>query len=830
MMKRLLIVGAAVLSLPLAGGEFVLVRDHQPEAVIVRDADASGTLDRHIEFFNAELSRCAKTALPVVKEAGADRNRIIFRLEKRPITERDAFAIDFPDARTLRITGTEDSVRWAFNHLLEQEIGIRWLLVPMKGLYGPEINHYPQLKDVVLKAESFSDRPAVSVSRAVDWRVTGFMANWNGFRRTADSHMTAVDVFPVYKYAENSSWPQEILPVIDGKKLVMKKPAKPLSPNPYIAKGGYDQRWQPCWSHPETARLAIENILENLKKNPQKEVVNLDINDNGGCCQCGECLKAVGDKRNMCGYPDYSELYWGWVNKVADAVTKQYPDVLFSAFAYTEVLNPPSFKLNPRVFPRLCIELSPLIDPVWGEKRLELIRDWCDRAEMLDLYDYMRGIRFFLLPRIYFRSHSRILADMARQYKLRGAYLETDQTAFQGPQQALILKMLWNPDTDVEAFLEDWCEHAVGKKAAPYLREYYQRWEDYWTGEDIRKTAWYKTVRNAYMQLGECNTHTYALKKGDLKKFRALMEKVVELAETPEQKNRAQVLMQAYEYSELAATAAFSEIIPPEGRLLSADNALELLEALPEALQAAEKFRKHPLLPFNSNQGKSMLAAANGSIGLVIPFLNDPKVRERAEKYSNDPAIPATLRAQFKIWLGFKADNLIENGSFEEDKPLAEPQWTRPMEGERDDRYASDGKYAFRTGNGYYVLNAKMEPDKNYLFLCDVYLEKGSGEGRFSYHLGPAVGQIPQNWFYGKDLIPTGGTWNTYSAVVSHPAREGRMVDNLIIRLWLDKFESNEPVWIDNLRLYCLDDFDLSAPPSEEKNLFQKFWSFLFGD
>ena len=49
MMKSLLIVGAAVLSLPLAGGEFVLVRDHQPEAVIVRDADASGTVDRELE-------------------------------------------------------------------------------------------------------------------------------------------------------------------------------------------------------------------------------------------------------------------------------------------------------------------------------------------------------------------------------------------------------------------------------------------------------------------------------------------------------------------------------------------------------------------------------------------------------------------------------------------------------------------------------------------------------------------------------------------------------------------------------------------------------------
>ena len=203
-----------------------------------------------------------------------------------------------------------------------------------------------------------------------------------------------------------------------------------------------------------------------------------------------------------------------------------------------------------------------------------------------------------------------------------------------------------------------------------------------------------------------------------------------------------------------------------------------------------------------------MLAAAMGSVGLVIPYLKEPRVRKLVAKYADDRAIPSALRAQFNIWLGFKAKNLIENGSFELDKPAFSRQSSR--KGSRDDRHASDGKYSFRIGNGYcyYSINVKMEPGKKYLFLCDVYIEKGSSEGRFSYRLGPSIGMEPRNWFNVNGRIPSGGTWNTYSTIVSHPPRKGRNVDTLQIQMWFEKFEQNEPVWLDNIRLYCLDDFE----------------------
>ena len=271
--STLALFGAAlVLALTVSASDFMLVRDSKPEAVIIWDDSDSKELEAHIQFFNEELERCTQTVLPVVRTAENDLNRIVFRLEKRPLQQMDSYTIDFPDAKTLRITGTETSVRWAFNHLLEQELGIRWLYSPMKGVYGPEINHYPQLKNASVKAEAFSDSPAVWLTREGDWHIINFSLNWNAKRRIEFVHGVALDVFPVYKYAVDGSWPQDILPIVNGKKKVLKKAKAPISKNPFLAKRGYDSDWQPCWSNPETTRIAIENILEILKNDPGKKI------------------------------------------------------------------------------------------------------------------------------------------------------------------------------------------------------------------------------------------------------------------------------------------------------------------------------------------------------------------------------------------------------------------------------------------------------------------------------------------------------------------------------------------------------------------------------
>lgn len=787
--------------------EFVIARNGKALVSVVENPLVKNAQ----EYLVQEAGACG-VALKVVSSSFPGK-KILFKVKRSvSVLQEDAYSITFPDDNTLVIHCSEISARFAVNHILQKAFGIRYFFAPqlrnktLKDLYSRQINEYPVKKVVALEQKTFSDDAVTKISRNADWRIWDFASNWNGKVNVKVVHMMAIDVFPVYKYARDNSWPREILPVLNGKKLSLKKAPGNLSKIIYVAVRGYNNHWQPCWSHPATTRIAIENILQILQKDPARKVINMDVNDNGGYCQCKDCLKAVGGKRTMNGMMDYSELYWTWVNNVANAVTKKYPHVIFSCIAYREVITPPSFPLNKNILPRLCVELASMVNnDFWYKKRMELFRQWSQRAASLDVYDYIHGPMFFALPRIYFHGHVKILRDLIQNYKLRSIYFESDAvTAFQGPYQQLLMRTLWDASLDVDQFLKEWCTDAVGKKAAPCLMEYYRLWEQYWTGKEIQKTAWYQSVGSVYMQLGEVNTHLYALKKGDLQRFRACMEKVVAYAQTPGEKRRAQVLMDTFRYSELAATAAFAEILPPDGRIRNAREALALLKALPGSLKAASLLRKHSMrsIPQIKNMSERVITAGMASLGKVVPFLKEEKVRAEVLRLSRDKNIPSVLRGQFKIWLGAKAKNLIENGSLEKELLPLKPLWSSRLAGKKSHLFASEGKYSFCTGNGYYRLHPPMQPEKTYLFLCDVYIPKGSNEGRFSYKLGPSRGMVPRTWVSETDLVLSGGSWNTFSNLVSYSGE----VDNLFIQLWFRKFERNEKIYFDNLRLYCLED------------------------
>ncbi|MBR4674614.1 MAG: DUF4838 domain-containing protein [Victivallales bacterium] len=806
MTHRKIFLCAVAFLLPLAvfaASDFPLFLDGKPAAALVMPETAGETFQKAVSFFNDELSRCTGAKLPQFSESVENLGRITFKLHDRPQTEIDAFSITFPDQNTLQIEGTELSVRWAFNHILEKHADIRWFFPPIKEWYGPEINHYPPKKEISVPRQSFSDSPAVNLYRCASWS-NSIAENWNRNMLMHGVHMMSLDVFPVWKYAPMQSWPKEILPVLNGKKYLPPKPAKlPLPKNPYLAKRTYDSHFQYCWSNPASVRIAVENILEILKNDPSKRLINMDVNDNGGFCQCETCLKLVGDKRNSIGRLDYSEVYWKWVNEVATEVSKQYPNIIFRGIAYTEVLNPPSFRLHKNVLPVICMELVVMTDPKVGPLKQKMLDEWTQKAAMLGLYDYAYSERFFLLPRVYFRQHARLLKNLIKNHNLRYAYFESDgRTASCGPQQQLLYRLTWNPDLDVDEFLKQYYADCVGEKAAPYLNEYYSFWENYWTGEEIRKTQWYGSVSSAYMHLGERSTHTYALKKDDLKYVRSLIEKVVKLAEIQDQKLRAEAILRTYEYYELAAKAAFAEIIPPDGKLRNAEQAAELLRAVPEAIRALEQYQNHPMCDFASDKGKNLAASCYGSVGKVYDFIKAPIVIAELRKLAERKDLPLNLLGQLKIMLGAKPRNLIANGDLEEAELPMVPLWSDTLPGERDATHASNGKYAYKMHNGAFLVHPKIEPGKTYMFLCDVYLQNPEVEGKVNFKLGPSKGLTPRSWINKLDQIPTAGTWNTYSETVTgHPNG-----DSVQIQIWLRNFDRNNPVWIDNLRLYCLED------------------------
>ena len=793
----------------LCGEElFTLVRDGAVNAVILRNSDRSA--DGEIRYFNDAVYRCIRKRFPLVLQAKPGQNVIEIHLRKTAFAHDDEFKIEFPAKNRMRITATRQSLAFAFNHLLENYFGVRFLFVVTRETpFKEDVNHFPAVKNAAVPVKSVSKKASYNLNRQIDWKSVGWQKRWNTKVGLNAPHMMAYYSFPVYKYAADQSWPVNVLPVKpDGKRMVLPKAKKALPENKYRAVANYS-KWNPCFTHPDTTRIAIGNILEYLKKNPDEKYISLAVNDNGNMCHCKVCLKEVNGKRTQVGRFDYSKSYWKWVNNVASAVAEHYPDTFFTALAYREVFTAPTFKLHKNVVPLICFEMTALLDPEIRARRIRTLEQWSQVARNLTIWDYTYGIDHYLFPRIYFKTHSDLLVEFYKKYKVRGIFAECSASfPFEGPKHYVMARKLFDIHTDVEKVLMDYCNHAVGKKSAPYLRKYYQFWEEYWTGKEIRKTNWYKSRKSTYMMLGEIPSHTLALKKGDMKYLRSLMEKVVAYAQTPGEKKRAAVLMQMFELAEGAALSLCSEELDPSGRIRNSREAVSLLQSLPGALKAFEKLQKNPYYKHFRHAPK-IPTALLGSVSKVMPFLKDPAVRETAMKLSSDTAIPLQFRAMLKIWMGAKAENLIRNGSFEEGSPLPKVLWNEGG-AYRSAKRSSEGDFAFRVPPFCcYAYRIDVDPEKTYLFMFDAYIKKTSIEGNANFQLTTMSGNRHNQYiaYHGNKLEE--GRWVTLSGVGKvgtlswHEAHEKYGIQLMI---FMRNFETNDEIYIDNVRAYCLDD------------------------
>ena len=216
-------------------------------------------------------------------------------------------------------------MRWALNQILEKYVGVRWLFPEECGL-----SFLPVAKIAIpRKPETFA--PSFNIKRFVertipDWYPKAY------YKNTLEmNHLLLKYVFPMEKYGKDA-WPTSIMPILNGKKLLAPPEKTPNS------------SWQPCYTHPDTLRIAVENILEYLDRHPDSKSISLIQNDCYGACECEVCLAANnGDQYNN------TNTYFRWANAVAEAVSQKYPDVMFTTAGYVLTKTPPPFKLHKNI-------------------------------------------------------------------------------------------------------------------------------------------------------------------------------------------------------------------------------------------------------------------------------------------------------------------------------------------------------------------------------------------------------------------------------------------------------------------------------------------------
>lgn len=785
-------------------GQFVLVAGGEPAAVLVRSQEVL----QAVSFFQTEVAKCLKgKRFPEAAAPSEAGRNIVFDVRQMAANLEDTYEITFPDARTMKISCSAVSARFALTHILRTAFGVRWIFQPHEELLGEELNEHPLATDVAVERKSFRQGPMPYwLLREVGWQDIEFKRNaWEnkGQRLT---HGIMLDVIPVQKYAETGTFPEVYWSVQTpgGKRVAPARSKGPLSDNPYLAIQGYSGEWNPCFSNPEAVRIATADVLERLARNPRQKIVNVEICDNGHMCQCERCLSIVGTNRNSMGFPDYGRTYWPFVSKLAASVREKRPDVLFSTLSYREVNDPPADPLPDNVFVRMCFEQTAMIDPEVAATRRKVLADWSAKCSHIEFYDYNHGTRAYLIPRVYFSFHAQLLREFCERNHACGYYSELSTSIpFEGPKGYVLSRTLADVTIDPQTALAQWCVDAVGTTASRPLVDYWHFWEEYSTGKRVRETSWFRQSRFSIYQMFGQVSQTYGLRRGDMARQRARMTEVVDLASTPLQKKRAAVMMDMHLLAEDATKAVFSEYLEPDGSVPDAEAAAVLLESLPEALAAAERWKSSK---YSKHLIRIVDAGLRMGLGAVTPFLGAANVRTLLQRYVADEAIPVDIRGLMRVWCGQGGENLIANGSFEAERPMP-ACWRGGMAvGRRVQTVARDGKFSFGGRNPMLEYKIKVEPRKTYVVLMDVYADVGSSEGRFNYTLSPYAGGSPRTHLPYSGITLPAGRWQTLTGVYQSGARaDGTPDSELYVNIFAKKYEENEHVYVDNVRVYRAD-------------------------
>jgi hypothetical protein len=250
---------------------------------------------------------------------------------------------------------------------------------------------------------------------------------------------------------------------------------------------------QLCCTNEDVVRLCIEGIRAAMRAQPDAFVFSVSQNDWGNYCQCEKC-QALAKKEDSQMAPVLQ-----LVNRVAEAVEKEFPDKAVETLAYQWTRRPPkTIRPRPNVIVRLCsIECCfahPLAtcDSEANRRFCEDARAWANVAGRLWVWDYVTDFPNYLLP----FPNQRVRNDNIRFFVSNHVTGIFEQDTYNTPHSELVelggyltAKFLWNPDYDEETAMSEFLAGYYGKACGP-IRQYIDLLHNRPEQENIHVNIW----------------------------------------------------------------------------------------------------------------------------------------------------------------------------------------------------------------------------------------------------------------------------------------------------------------------------------------------------
>jgi len=224
---------------------------------------------------------------------------------------------------------------------------------------------------------------------------------------------------------------------------------------------------QLCLSNREVLTVLMANLKEKMAAKPSATYWSVSQNDNDQYCRCGPCTELNAKYGDV---PSGSILYF--VNDVA----KAFPDKTISTLAYWYSRTPPqNIQAEPNVNIMLCNIESRRQGPVY-ETDPAFSRDlitWGKLSGNILIWDY--NIQFANLVSPFPNLHTiKPNIKFYTDHHVNSLFMQTNSQAggeMAGLRAYLISKLMWDPDADDSALMDDYLDGYYGP-AGRFIRQY----------------------------------------------------------------------------------------------------------------------------------------------------------------------------------------------------------------------------------------------------------------------------------------------------------------------------------------------------------------------
>ncbi|MGD7706115.1 DUF4838 domain-containing protein [Microlunatus sp. Y2014] len=700
------------------------------------------------------------------------------------------FAI-VPHGRSMTILGpTEWGSINGTHDFITSAVGVEWLMPTEEGTHVPQLSTIRMPAEKVIKEPDFPMRmispfvnePHVSGTFPADlyrWAARHRLQGWHN--NTYDFHHNLFNFFPVSEFGE--SHPEYY--------------AFGRPPAPGVTVG-----WQPAFTNPDTIDVAVTKIKAWFAANPESNSISLGVNDSAGFEE-----------------PEPSDPYYAWVNAVVERVLQDLPDKWFGLLAYEQLEVPPTFPLHPRVVPFFTQDRYSWIDPEVAAASKARLAAWGEVASQIGWYDYSYGSPY-LVPRI-FNRHAAEVLRYAKEHNVVAHYQEMYPNWGEGPKPWLTARLMWDVNLDVDAELDRWYELAVGPKAAPYLKQFYELWEEIWT-QHAWHTSWFQ--QHSTYQAFTATGYLDAVPLSKVAEAQALIDQVWANKGTRPQTVRAARLRTMFEYYYASAMSCPRDVPPPQdteaaiAMLADVETSWQQLAQLStKRLALIRTWRAYPLLrhPSEPEQHGLIWEGWNPSkFWGVVDHLTSAEpdggpVTDWLTERRNGPANDFTTYVALTLDVAAGvAPTVIRNGSFEDGAALWDLWIASAGTLVPTTEVAHDGersllvRHLLRGGPAQFIpLKPGMvafrghlrAPGDSYRATVQVGLNLRDATGR---QQGRALGNI-------IPLHSTGDGWVTVDALFSVPTtiNDVPIVEGQYVFI-LDGFDTDPDAYVDSIAGY----------------------------